>query len=413
MIQILQLTNPHSAYTHLRDASIWLGVIGCWASLGPWIVWMSPNITMGIMMLFFMSRLPFIDSKIDYATLISIGALTIFGFIYAQFFVIGIKSSIFQIINIILPLYALLLFNSKEKIVFLNRLINWFSIILAVSIIWYFFHLFIDLPNFIYNSPNPAYSPFKNYLFFIIESNNDLGWLTRFQAIYTEPGHLAMASAILLYINGYSLKKWQNIALTVALIWSFSLAGFVLYFVGVVLFYIAKSKHLSLTIFKIVIGTAGLIGLGMAYYSPSNNDMISVMILSRLQFDESKGISGNNRNSAVFEEYYERFLTSEQFPMGIGRVEMDRVFTGTGNSSYKNYIVNYGLIGTLATFFLMGCWLFCYPSRKGMALMLLLCVSFIQRPYFIWAIECMPYIAALVEFKYSKQPNKPNVATYT
>ena len=44
---------------------------------------------------------------------------------------------------------------------------------------------------------------------------------------------------------------------------------------------------------------------------------------------------------------------------------------------------------------MIGSYLFCSPSRKGFGLMILLIVSFIQRPYFLWAIESFPYLAAL------------------
>lgn len=382
----------------MQSLSIWIGVIACWASLSPWVTWVSPNFNIALMSLFLVSRVPYICFKIDFSTLVSVCSLIIFGFIYCQFFIIGIKSSIFILLNVILPLVVLVLFDSNERSIFLKRLIWWFSAIIAVSIAYFLLHFIIDLPYFIYYSSNDFYAPFKNYILFVIESEHDFGWFTRFQSIYTEPGHLSMICAILLYINEYSLKKWQNIVMTIGLIWSFSLAGFILYFIGLTLFLICRSKNISKTIFKIIASFSLLIVMGIAYYSPTNNDMLSVMILSRLEFDESKGISGNNRNSSVFDNYYDNFLKSDKVLMGIGKDEMRRTFYATGNSSYKNHVIENGIIGTLAIFFLMTMFLFCYPSRMGFGLMLLLIASFIQRPYFMWAIECMPYITALSQY---------------
>lgn len=387
----------------VQTLSIWIGVIACWASLNPWITWVSSNFNIALMVIFVASRIPFIRKNFDYSTLVSVSSLILFGFIYCQFFIIGIKSSIFQLINTIIPLIALVLFNNDEKDLFLKRVICLFSSILCVSTLYYLLHFFIELPYFLYNSLNDSYAPFKNYIIFVIESYSDFGWFTRFQSIYTEPGHLSMVCAIFLYINGYSLKKWQNIVMTVALIWSFSLAGFLLYFIGLILFCICRSKNISKTLFKIIASFSLLVAIGVSYYSPTNNDMLSVMILSRLEFDESKGISGNNRNSFVFDNYYDNFVKSDKIFMGIGRTEMDRIFTGTGNSSYKNYIVNNGILGIIAILFLMSMLLYCHPSRMGFGLMLLLIASFIQRPYFIWAIECMPYITALSKYYLTKK----------
>lgn len=387
-----------SKITRLNLISIWLGVIVCWTSLNPWMVWPSLYINLALIILFTISRMLFIKERIECASLISIITVIFFLFIYCQFFIIPLSSSILLIFRTFIPLIIFLLFSSEEKKLFLKYLINLFSIILILSIIYFFIHMFIELPYVLLKHTNPGYAPFKNYILFVIESDSDFGWFSRFQSIYTEPGQLSMVCSILLYINGYTWKKWQNIIMTIGLIWSFSLAGFALYFIGITLYSICISKYIAKTILKIVVSGGILIGAGMAYYSPTNQDMVSLMILSRLQFDESKGISGNNRNSDVFDYYYENFISSDKRYFGIGGEEFNRKFKGTANSSYKNYVVQNGIIGTLSLFFLMGMLLFCYPSRKGFGLMLLLIASFLQRPYFLWLIESMPYIAAISTF---------------
>lgn len=411
----------HRILNILRNLSTWIGVLGCWLSLSPWIIWSAPNINILIMTFFILLRLPFINTKIDYSSIISISAVILFAFIYCQFFINNLIVSIYTLLSTIFPIIVFIMFNSDEKDLLVQRLIKFFSLILIFSVVYYILSLFVDLPHFRLQHYNPAYPYYDNYIFFVSSSTIESAIMgfARFRSIYTEPGHLAMICAIFLYINEYTWKKWQNVVLTVSLFLSLSLAGFLLYFIGLILYLITKSNNLSLTLFKIL-SMSLLITVGtLSFYSPTNDDIISTMILSRLEYDESNGVSGNNRNSEVFDYYYDIFLSSDQRFLGIGGKEMERKFSGTGNSSYKNYILERGFVGFFALLFLMITLLYCYPSRKGFGLMLLLIASFIQRPYFMWAIECIPYIGALSYFynensrkkqrHYSIIKNKPKV----
>lgn len=383
----------------LRDISIWLGVIACIASLNPWIAWPSSNIILLLVLLFCVSRIPFCKSRVSYGNLFIVSGVVLFGFILCQLFIIPIMASIFQALNTFLPIIVFLGFDKSEKEIFLQRLINVFAIVLAISIIWFLLHFFIELPYFIFKHNSDFYPPFKNYIFFVVGETEDLGWLTRFNSVYTEPGHLAMACAIFLYIYGYTWKKWQNIAMTIGLVWSFSLAGFLLYVIGLVLQTLAKSKNIGKSMLNMVVSLVVLVGIGLAYYSPTNDDIVSVKILSRLEFDENKGLSGNNRNSLVFDQFYEKITNSDNKYLGIGKNELNRRYGGTGNSSYKNFIIGSGYVGIACIWGLMTVILIVFPSKRGFGLMLLLCASFIQRPYFLWLIQVIPYIAALSQWE--------------
>lgn len=394
---------------HLRDISIWIGVIACWASLLPWVVWSSIFINIGIISIFVISRILFIPKSISYSTLVAILCFIPFCFIYSQLFQIPFSTSLIQSINRLLLPFFILLFSYEEKNIFLKRLINLFSIILVFSIPYFLLHFFIDLPFFIQINSNDGYSPFKNYILFILSSGDVLGWFTRFRSIYTEPGHLALGCSILLYINGYTLKKWQNIIMTIALIWSFSLAGYVLYFGGLVLYTIIKSQNLPRTILKITVGIILFVVIGIEFYSPDNTDIVSVKILSRLDTNESGDINGDSRNSMLFDQYFDKIIETDKKYLGLGKNETLRRFAGTGNSSYKNYIMEGGYIGIVAVMLLMILLWYSFPSRKGLGLMILLMLSFIQRPYFIWAIEILPYICALNKFYTEKVDKKQKV----
>lgn len=393
----------------LSSFSIWVGVIACWGSVLPWPMWKSEYFPFFLLMLFTATRAIFWNENYTWATVVSMVATIAFAFVYSQLFTNGLIASIYQVVYAIVPIVAFLTLQEHERYVFLKRFINFFSVIALASVIAFFAHFFIDLPYFIIHHTNSFYAPFKNYIFFVITQNSDFGWFTRFSSVYSEPGHMSMVCAILLYINGYSFRKWQNIIMTICLIWTFSLAGYLLFLGGIILHVVAKSKKILLTLSKIISVTIILLTLGFIYYSPQNNDMFSIKILSRLEFDENNGIAGNNRNSIWFNQYYDEFLSSQDKWLGIGRGELGKRFGGTGNASYKNYVLGNGVIGTIAIFFLMGTYLFCYPSRKGLGLMILLSISFIQRPYFLWAIECFPYVAALSTWYIHDDYQKQNI----
>ena len=382
----------------LSDVSIWIASLGCIASVSPWFIWSFPAIRMVIMLLFVCIRIFLIKPRYSYATLLSLFGVILFSFVYCQFFVVSIKASLSPVASILLPVMLFILLDGNEKKIFLNRTINIFSVILFFSLVWYLLYFFIDLPYRILRNNNPGYPLFRNYFFFIITETNVSALFPRFNSIYTEPGHQGMTCAILLYISGYSLRKWQNIMMTISLICSFSLAGYVLYAIGLILYILSRSHNIAITSFKIVTTVVIVIVCGMAWYSPTNDDVVSIKILSRLELDESGDIAGNNRNTANFEQYFDKFTHTDKKYFGIGTTEFDSRYRATSNSSYKNFVIAHGYVGLLSMLFMMGIHLFSFPSRRGLGLMLLLCASFLQRPYFLWAIQVMPYIAALEIF---------------
>lgn len=378
-----------------NDISIWVGVIACWGSLQPWVMWKSSYLPFIVLMMFVCIRCLVWKGKLSWSSVIDVIFTLGFSFIYSQLFYTSAKGSLYQTSQAIIPILAFLTFSELERSIFLKRLINLFSVVGLISLVFFLLHFFVNLPFTISYHPNSYYPPFKNYLTFVVLQNGDLGWFTRFSSVYTEPGHLGMVSAILLYINGYTWKKWQNIVMTVCLIWSFSLAGFMLYFVGLVIYALAISKNIVTTLIKIIGASIILVVIGISFYSPTNDDIVSVKILSRLEIDDSNGIAGNSRNSINFDQYLDKVQSGSDKWLGIGRDQLGTMFSGTGNSSYKNYILGNGIVGTVGIVLLIGSYLFCSPSRKGFGLMILLIVSFIQRPYFLWAIESFPYLAAL------------------
>lgn len=365
-------------------------------SMKPWFAWGLPFDTL-LSILFILTRIPFIKKEDSLKNILLVESFLIFSVFYIQLFQIPIKLSAIRIVVTILPICLFILTSAKEKYTFTRRLIKIYSIILFVSLIGFALKTVgVPLSYTLLSNPNPFYEPYKNYYFFTVYQDLDL--FTRFTSIFSEPGHVGMISAILLYLNGFSLKNISNVIMTIALIWSFSLAGFLIYGVGLTLYLVLKSSHPLKSFMKVILGCGLVAGIAIATYSPSNDDMMTQLILKRLEFDSSKGLAGNNRNTGNFDNIYTNFTHNDKVIVGMGSEEYGRKFYGTANSSYKTFIMEYGWGATVFLLLFAFLCLKFYPSRLGFGLLILLIISFLQRPYFMWFIECFTYISAIFVF---------------
>ncbi len=362
-------------------------------SLGPWFVW-GRSFHVIFAALFMMLRLPLIKRHYSRRELWVLYSLVPFAFFYSKFVLDPLGQSLQRLLGLVMPIVFPILFSHAERQRFLRWLINTFSIMLLVSIIGFAIRTFIvELPHSEIIHPNPFYPPFKNYYFFTVL--HDFGPLTRFTSMITEPGHVGMTAALLLFVNGYSWRKWQNVVMSIAMFWSMSLAGFVLFALGLFLYFILTRKSIIHGMIRVFIPLVAVISIGIIFYSPDNNDIVSLYILSRLTVDENKGISGNNRNTASFNREFDRFLESDDMLQGLSSEQLKEKFSGTANSSYKVFIMTYGMLSFLCLLLFMGVNLTSYPSKLGIGFTLLILASFVQRPYFLWEIQSFTYLCFL------------------
>ncbi len=393
---------------HISSVSVWLACMMAVVSMKPWFAWDFPFDTL-LSILFIVCRLPLLQKNNTIRNLLLVEGFLVFSAFYMQLFQIPIKISAIRVIVTVVPISLFLLTTAAEKRLFVNRLIKIYSLILLVSLIGFTLKTVgVELPYSILNNPNPFYSAYKNYYFFT--GYQDLDLFTRFTGIFAEPGHVGMISAILLYVNGFSLKRASNVIMTIALIWSFSLAGFLIYAIGLTIYLILKSNYPIRVLMKVMLGFGCIVGVAIATYSPSNDDIVTQLILKRLEFDSSKGLAGNNRNTGNFDNIYSNFMQNHKVVIGMGSEEYGRKFYGTANSSYKTFIMEYGWGATVMLLLFMLLCLIVFPSRIGFGLFCLIVISFIQRPYFLWFIECFAYIVAISEFYIGRQTNNQSIS---
>ncbi|MBO4638355.1 MAG: hypothetical protein J5710_01220 [Treponema sp.] len=298
-----------------------------------------------------------------------------------------------------LPVSIFIFSSDLEKRYFLSLFTFIFSIICFVSFSFFVLHLLgFSLPyTELYHPKNTFYDHFENYRFFIIvRSGNIIPVFFRFQSIFTEPGHLGMICALLLYANEYNFKKIHNIILLLCLLFSLSLAAYILFISGLFIYkYFSSKRKLPMILFLsclIILLTL----LGMMYYKSNPDSVLSQRILSRLILDKDKGIVGNNRNTEQFTKIFSEF-TSEptKFFFGSGTT-VNALFPKGGESSYKNFVFEHGLLGLifLGLFYLSSVINRKKPVLYGM--FILWALSFIQRPYAVWTSQIFIFMSYCV-----------------
>lgn len=194
---------------------------------------------------------------------------------------------------------------------------------------------------------------FQNHILCLVNLNIIDADVLRFSSVFLEPGHVAMIGAFTLYANHFDFKKWTTWIILIISMVTLSLAGYVLIAIGFLMVRLQKSN--TLKNLATLVGASIVIAIiYFAAVSYNNGDnLVNIMIVERLQPDEEKGISGNNRFYGQTDMVFDSFLTSSDLFTGISREKYqsyvaDATVAGAG---YKMYLLEMGLLGTLLALF--------------------------------------------------------------
>lgn len=305
-----------------------------------------------------------------------------------------------------IPVIIFILCTEEEKHYFQIITTNTMSIICGVSLFFFLLYLtgVFSLPSYkIYHPTNKFYYYFENYiLFIIVRGKNTLNIIPRFQSIFTEPGHLGMMCALLLYGNKYNFRRKRIIILLFSLIFSLSLAAYVLFFAGLILYKFFISRKKLEFIFTASFISVGLILSGFLFYKMHPESVLSQRILSRLVIDNEKGIAGNNRNTKAFDKEFELFKKEGVNLLfgtcATGNTESSK-FPKGGNSSYKTYIYDFGLLGLFILILFYLSFIYGANSKIMFGMFILFSLSFLQRPYATWLSQILIFASSCEHFR--------------
>lgn len=212
-------------------------------------------------------------------------------------------------------------------------------------------------------------SVYLKWLIFGIVGDGQWG-LPRLCGIFNEPGGLGTVCA-LLYVATYSYSKlYEKIIFLLAIVLSFSVAGFILVFVFYALHFIRKG-------WKYVLPLGLLIAFVLIAPTIDWGDEFVNNFVARFEITD-EGIAGDDRVKPEFEKLYNEVWNSNDVFFGRGATYGNDM----GTSSYKNLIIQFGVVG-FGLYFLL--WLVAMLStakknRDCLILLLLFIISIYQRP---------------------------------
>lgn len=274
---------------------------------------------------------------------------------------------------------------------------KWYAILLIPGLIIYGVTMFITLPSF-GRFVHPVYEPFLNYIFYL-KTTFDHGTFIRFNAFFLEPGHQALFSSFILMANRFKFKenKWLLVPLT-GVIFSFSLAGYLLTATGFVLLYIN-------TIGKALTAIAlGALLVTVALNFSGGDNALNELIVSRMEYDEEKGIKGNNRFTNDTDFVYKQAVRKGTAWYGVRDNTNMNLIAGAG---FKIYVINYGFIGVLLVLFFYLSVIPSHPAIKyTLSFLIVLSLCFIQRAYPAWYSWLFCYVTGIYIAKADKDNNE-------
>lgn len=230
--------------------------------------------------------------------------------------------------------------NAKCHLVFIS---NALAVILSVGLVLWFYVSFVSLlPGWpiAYNNNNESYV-FFNYGIML----KSVFWQhidsIRFQSIFLEPGTLGQLSALMLYANRFDLSKSCNRVLLLSCICSFSLAGYIIAFLAYGLVTLQKKGVVqAMVVIPLLLLSIYYIGIS---YNGGNNEF-NHRILERLEFDNEKIISGNDRFHGDTDAVYRTLSENGGLMFGDSQAINKYDISGAG---YKLFFITNGIFSAI------------------------------------------------------------------
>lgn len=283
-------------------------------------------------------------------TLISILMLLCVVFVYSKgrgLNSFGYIGSIFRV----LPIIGFLLLNEDFKYGIYLFLRSSFVWICGVSLFFWLLHQlgiqFLPSHNdyFLVLDGELEY-PIENHRFYTISlstRSDDFGTFPRFCALFLEPGFLCCLISLMLFIDGYRFDRLSDKILYVVAFFTFSLAGWILIVLGILLYVIRNSKRRVESILLSSVLFLSIYIYGVSYNNGDN--VVSKRIFDRLEYDEEEeNISGYNRTSKGFDNWFsDVFIKSGDVYFGNNNL-YETNFSNSRSVGWKVFVAKFGFV---------------------------------------------------------------------
>ena len=241
----------------------------------------------------------------------------------------------------VLPLFFILALKPKYKENLLASITKYLSVLVGISLIGWILYLLgvldVSFPMGYGTGEEKGYSYFyENHVLFIIDPIRASGDVAlRFCSVFVEPGYLGCLMAMLLYIGRFKKNK-QNAVFFLSLLFSLSLAGYLIFVISLLGYsFMHSRKQFKNLMFGTVL--ISLIYVFSILYNDGDNS-IKKGIIDRLEYSSDKqSISGYNRSTEKVDDFF-----------WLSFVKSDALFFGgeeiSGTVDWKSYILRHGLI---------------------------------------------------------------------
>ena len=292
--------------------------------------------------------------------------------------------------------------NDRIKQEILIRISLWFSYLIGISLFFYIIFLFIELqPLFVLDAPF-GYGERLNYVLFIQPPSE---FIHRFSGPFIEPGHLGCFSVFILFANKFDFKNRKYLfPILLGLLFSLSLAAYVLLFIAVCMRIRWRFKY----VINFVLIFIAFHVFVTSIWNDGNNP-VKYLIYDRLEYDEDKGVVGNNRSQLDTDRYFDKMCSSGIILIGKGNSYFREMYEKghIGGAGIKLFLIQYGYIGLLLVFLYYSIMAVSCINRKfALQYLLLLAACFIQRSYPFHAYWLVPFILSLNNCNFSDYVSK-------
>lgn len=317
----------------------------------------------------------------------------------------NLRTTIGSCITLFYPIVVLLSMSKDDKYYAFNLFFNLFCITIFISLIFYFLVIlgFPLLHGKLYHPSFDGYAYFENYYFLIFVYDPRSAIFPRFQSVFTEPGHVGMYCAFFLFANKYDKKDRRTWILITSLIFSLSLAAYVLLILGVGLFIFMKSPHKTkICLFLLFFFICSFFSMKV-YYENYPETVFSKWVLARVfnekMSDMKLSEALKNRSSEKFKkEFAAQKENTTDYLLGKGAAYFAE-HIGAGTASAEVFIFQNGLLGVfvLSLFYLYIC--SSSFSTVGFGFLCLYFLSFLQRPVALSFYQLFLFITLIPCFK--------------
>lgn len=287
-----------------------------------------------------------------------------------------------------IPFFVFMCAKSELRITTINVFNKIYCWILGVSLFFWILHLLgMPFPHTHLTLGDDSGYEFDNYFIFVRDTGLFVNeFFPRFCSIFLEPGYVACFIVLMLFINKFDFRKLPNLVYLASLIMTFSLAGWLFFFIALIPYVTQRGKMKWIYLVFV-----GIVVVSFIYFNNSNSyNAVNVLIGNRLKFENGEMVGYNRVNQELEYTWKNQFWKSDKILFGFRDDYYDLYNFGASVDS-RAYIIRFGLLAMIAyVVFLVKC-LRVNMSRFGLWFFIVV-VLFVYRGYSIMFIDALLFI---------------------